>query len=166
MSRPAYRRRTWRTDLLVWAGDVREQPYSWGRTDCGALAVAALVVQFGEAAVRAAGIPGAWLTLSLAAKAWQGVLLGGGLVATMPQWGAQELALEHRARWPMGSILLLGRDEVDGRQWPAFGIYVEPVVVGCSQGTGVQWMVPESVQPERAWLFEQLIPTKAQDTNG
>ncbi len=162
----SYRQRTWRTDLLVWAGDVREQPYSWGHTDCAALAVAALVVQFGEAAVRGAGIPGAWLTLRLAAEAWQRVLLGGGLAAFMPQWGARELALEHRTYWPMGSILLLGEEEVDGRQWPAFGVYVEPVVVGCSQGTGVQWMKADSAQPKRAWLFEQLVPTEAQGVDG
>jgi hypothetical protein len=66
----------------------------------------------------------------------------------------------------MGSILLLGEEEIAGRLWPAFGVYVEPVVIGCSQGTGVQWMTADSVQPERVWLFEQLIPTEAQGTDG
>ena len=145
------RQQQWRPALLAWAAEVRGQPFVWGTTDCAALVRTALHLQFGMDVF--ARLP-RWATAYQAARAWD-AFCSGGYAATFEQMGAREIRGRRRGRWPMGSILI-GREDV-GRL-PAFGVYVQPVVVQSDQEHGVQWSDPTTADAlESAWLFERVV---------
>jgi len=154
MDKVLVRQQHWRSALLNWAQEVRGQPYVWGKTDCAALMRTALHLQFGIDLF--AALP-QWHSARSAVRIWSELFRDtrGGYAAILERMGATEIRGRKRGRWPMGTILI-GHE--DTGLLPAFGIYVDPIVVQSDEEHGVQWSDPTTVeQLESAWLFDCVV---------
>ena len=155
---PAHWDRTlsWRRELVAWAREVRGLPYIWGKTDCAALIRDALRIQFGTDLF--GNLP-TWTTVRQAQEVWAAFLTTSGVSyeTLFLAMGGKLVQGVGRRRWPDGSILVGNEDR---GPFPAFAVYVSPVVVQSDRQHGVQWSDPASVKPNiaAAWLFEEAIP--------
>lgn len=127
----------WRTRLLAWAQTVRGQPYVWGKTDCAALARAALQEMFCRDV--APQIPH-WTSKRTALRVLRDM---GGIDAVLLGLGAEVVTLPFARA---GDIIVTAPDD---RADPlGILVYTDPWCVSATLATGVAWVARAALAAE------------------
>lgn len=140
-----------RMRLDKWARDVRGKEYMWGATDCGSLVREALSLLFN----RRVGGAHHWHDPASALRTLKH--FGGSIEAYMQRLGAH---VTTRRFMSTGAIAIVPVT-ADDTHFDAALVYVEPILVGSSEETGVVWTektsYPDNMLVYQLWEVDEEL---------